>query len=439
MANQELIPPQQEPPFVAAKQVSFNLEDIILNTNNEVALLYPKHNNQDYFKCVSDFISKCCLRKPFTRSPDMYKEYLSEFWYSTTALENSKVSFSIPTGGIFGEVGVNTFKNTIGAHYLAHSSEYVAPPSIDIVRQWFPTIRYGKEVSAKGTVRRNLLPPSLANGIKIDYASIFWEDIILKLKKKQKEKVVPYSRSISLLIMHKMKEGYRNDEPRAQPGHKKQSSSKQTFVSSKEATKCGSSKAPTGSKTIHSKKRKESSSAMDSNPSQPPVSTPVDPRMHIEDQQATCGPTSLGVTSKARANPQLSSGMSAFNLNKPIYIKCFIIHSESASRNDASAVSTAEANPGNSAPSLDTVLTQPLTRKRASSIARQVKEEEASSIIKLEDLAKLMSNVQPNFKDLDSPEDDPELTNQVLILQFQKHKLKLEKNKAEAEAALLKA
>ncbi|GJZ94372.1 hypothetical protein Tco_0666575 [Tanacetum coccineum] len=131
MANQEQIPPQQEQPFVAAKQVSFNLEDIILNTNNEVALLYPEHNNQDYFKCVSDFISKCCVRNSFTRSTDMYKEYMSEFWYSAKALENSKFSFLIPTGGIFGEVGVNTFRNAIGAHNLAHSSEYVAPPSIE--------------------------------------------------------------------------------------------------------------------------------------------------------------------------------------------------------------------------------------------------------------------------------------------------------------------
>ncbi|GKB02953.1 hypothetical protein Tco_0831042 [Tanacetum coccineum] len=290
MANQEQIPPQQEQPFVAAKQVSFNLEDIILNTNNEVALLYLEHNNQDYFKCVFYFISKCCLRKPFTRSSDMYKEYLAEFW------------------------------NAISAHYLAHSSEYIAPPSIDIVRQWFLTIGYREKVSAKGTLRKSLLPPrwSLANGINIDYVNIFWEDIILKLKKKQREK---------------------------------QSSLKQPSVSSKEATKVGSSKAPTGSKTGHLKKRKESSSAMDSNPSQPPVSTSVDPGMHKEDQQATCGPTSLGVTSEARANPQLSSGMSAFNLNEPIYSASFIIYSESVSENDASAVSTTEVDPQNSAPS----------------------------------------------------------------------------------------
>ncbi|GKA50359.1 hypothetical protein Tco_0743432 [Tanacetum coccineum] len=172
---------------------------------------------------------------------------------------------------------------------------------------------------------------------------------------------------------------------------------------------------------------------MDSNPSQPLVSTPVDLRMHKEDQQATSGPTSLGVTNKARANPQLGSGMSAFNLNKPIYTSSFIIHYESASGNEASTVSTAEADTRNSTPSdfvpqqqginkgtkntsydhlyagtdphvlanqtksvsegLDTVITQPLTGKGASLIARQVEEEEASSTIKLEDLAKLVSNV----------------------------------------------
>ncbi|GJT96127.1 retrovirus-related pol polyprotein from transposon TNT 1-94 [Tanacetum coccineum] len=131
------------------------------------------------------------------------------------------------------------------------------------------------------------------------------------------------------------------------------------------------------------------------------------------DQQATSDPTSLGVTSEARANSQLSS-----------------------------ALPTTEANPENSAP-------------RASSVASQIKEE-TSSTIKLEDLANLVSHVQPSFKDLDSPEDDhvivvadsdededdessqvQELTNQVLILQSQKYKLELEKNKA--EAALLKA
>ncbi|GKC90134.1 hypothetical protein Tco_1150783 [Tanacetum coccineum] len=290
MANQEQNPPQQEQPFVAAKQVGFNLKDIILNTNNEVALLYPKHNNKDYFKYVSDFISKCCLRKPFTRSPNMYKEYLAEFWYLAKALENSKVSFSIPTGG-----------------------------------SGFPLL----------DMRNKFLPKELLGRAFFLLGGVQLEPMVLKAPN-------PSSN------VERVPQGAR---PGAKPRHKKHSSSNQPSVSSKEAIKGGSSKAPTGSKTSPSKKRKESSSAMDSNPSQPLVSTPVDPRMHKEDQQATGSPTSLGVTSEARVSPHLSSGMTAFNLNKPNYSTSFIIYSESASGNDASAASIVEADPGNSAPS----------------------------------------------------------------------------------------
>ncbi|GKA57510.1 hypothetical protein Tco_0756698 [Tanacetum coccineum] len=146
----------------------------------------------------------------------MYKEYLAEFWYSGKALKNSKVFFSIPTGGIYGEVGVNTFRNAIGAHYLPHSSEYVAPPSIDIVRKWFDSIGYGGTGGTGGfdqiTNKDAIILYSLANKINIDYANIFWEDIIIKLNKKQREKVVPYTRFLSLLIMHKMKEGYKDGD-----------------------------------------------------------------------------------------------------------------------------------------------------------------------------------------------------------------------------------
>ncbi|GJS60428.1 hypothetical protein Tco_0655212 [Tanacetum coccineum] len=120
--------------------------------------------------------------------------------------------------------------------------------------------------------------------------------------------------------------------------------------------------------------------------------------------------------------------------------------------NGFAAASITKANPGNFAPS-DFVPQQQGMNKGTKNTSYDYLFAETSTIIKLEDLAKLVSHVQPSFKDLDSPEDDPviivddsdeneddeELTNQVLILQSQKHKLKLEKNKAEAEAALLKA
>ncbi|GJX77379.1 hypothetical protein Tco_0324190 [Tanacetum coccineum] len=113
-------------------------------------------------------------------------------------------------------VRVNAFRNSIGAHSPSITLvNMFATPSIDMVWQWFPTIRsWGKEVFAKGTLRKSLLPPrwSLANGINIDYANIFWEHIIIKLNKRHREKVVPYTRFLSLLMMHKIKEGYGDGE-----------------------------------------------------------------------------------------------------------------------------------------------------------------------------------------------------------------------------------
>ncbi|GKD95011.1 hypothetical protein Tco_1374848 [Tanacetum coccineum] len=83
---------------------------ITFTANNKVELLYPSHPNQEYFKNVSDFISKCCLKEAFTRSPTQYKEYLSEFWYTAKTLEGSKVWVSTPTGGVRGDIEVPQVK-----------------------------------------------------------------------------------------------------------------------------------------------------------------------------------------------------------------------------------------------------------------------------------------------------------------------------------------
>nr|GEU65190.1 retrovirus-related Pol polyprotein from transposon TNT 1-94 [Tanacetum cinerariifolium] len=93
-------------------------------------------------------------------------------------------------------------------------------------------------------------------------------------------------------------------KPGAKPRHKKHStSSTQPFVSSSETTKGGSFKRPTGYKIGHLKRKKDSSSAMDSNPSQTSASTLVVAEMHKEDQEAAGGLTSLGVTSEEGIHP----------------------------------------------------------------------------------------------------------------------------------------
>ncbi|GJU88384.1 hypothetical protein Tco_1300807 [Tanacetum coccineum] len=161
---------------------------------------------------------------------------------------------------------------------------------------------------------------------------------------------------------------------------------------------------------------------MDSNPSQPSTSTLVVVELYKEDQQATGGPTSLGVTSEEGAYPKLSSDMSTSIYTKPIYSASTIIHPESASEHDVLAKSKAEADSGLFAPKdsisqtiektksasewLETVLTKPTTMKGVSTIKKEIKEEfntshdlssseDTQKEIKLEDLTKLVQDVQP--------------------------------------------
>ncbi|GJX00302.1 hypothetical protein Tco_0184215 [Tanacetum coccineum] len=155
--------PKSPNPFLPAIQVEFTFEEIAFTTNNEVALLYPLHPNQEYFKDVPDFVSKYCLKEAFTRAPNQYKEYLSELWYTEKVLPDSKIWVSIPTGECLGG-------KTGGLDQISNKDA---------------TILY-----------------CLANDVQVDYAKIIWEDLIHKLNKKSREKIVPYPRFISLLLEH---------------------------------------------------------------------------------------------------------------------------------------------------------------------------------------------------------------------------------------------
>ncbi|GJU39759.1 retrovirus-related pol polyprotein from transposon TNT 1-94 [Tanacetum coccineum] len=117
---------------------------------------------------------------------------------------------------------------------------------------------------------------------------------------------------------------------------------------------CFPSVSPTkgeiGSHTSHLVKETQSSLDIDSNPIHPSSFTPVVAELHKKDQQATGGPTSLGVTSEEGAHPQLSSGMPTSIHIEPIYLDSTIIHSESSLRHDALVDLTAEVDLGKSAP-----------------------------------------------------------------------------------------
>ncbi|GJX46684.1 hypothetical protein Tco_0271874 [Tanacetum coccineum] len=59
--------PESTNPYLPTDHIEFTFEEIAFTTNNEVVLLYPPHPNSEYFREVSDFISKCCLKEVFIR------------------------------------------------------------------------------------------------------------------------------------------------------------------------------------------------------------------------------------------------------------------------------------------------------------------------------------------------------------------------------------
>ncbi|GJX76635.1 hypothetical protein Tco_0503937 [Tanacetum coccineum] len=178
----------------------------------------------------------------------------------------------------------------------------------------------------------------LANGVHVDYAKIIWEDLIHKLNKKTRKKIVPYPRFISLLLEHMMPE-YDNEELTINPTqvfsvynwtlkpnqpedppfttHMKAIFNLDVPMDSKASKPSSQTKETKASKskTGQSEKDTQSSSARDKSPSYPSPPTPVVGKMHKEAQQAVGSPTSLGDTSEEGAHPQLSSGMFAFIIN----------------------------------------------------------------------------------------------------------------------------
>ncbi|GJT47666.1 hypothetical protein Tco_0973823 [Tanacetum coccineum] len=244
--------PERSNPCLTADQIDFSFNEIAFTTNNEVALLYPSHLNSEYFREVSDFISKCCLKEAFIRAPTQYKEYLCEFWYTAKTLDNSKIWVSTHTGGIRGEIG------------------------------------YSGKIRAKGTLKKSCLSPRWR---------LLMGQIIQCLGGKTGglDLIANKDATILYCLANRVKPG-------AKSGLRRKHSSKHSSESHTEASK---------SKTGQLEKETQSSSAKDKSPSHPLPPTPLVGEMHKEAHQAAGGPTSLGATSEERVHPQLSSGCDA--------------------------------------------------------------------------------------------------------------------------------
>ncbi|GKB97175.1 hypothetical protein Tco_0983312 [Tanacetum coccineum] len=132
-----------------------------LKGTHSLGLWYPKcsgfnlkgYSDSDYARCNKDGKSTsgaCQLLGGKLHLADIFSKPMDEPTFKRLIVE---------LGGIRGDIGINTFRNALRAHYLPHSSMYVSPPSITIVRPWFETIGYSREIKAKGTLKKSYLPP----------------------------------------------------------------------------------------------------------------------------------------------------------------------------------------------------------------------------------------------------------------------------------------
>ncbi|GJT96118.1 hypothetical protein Tco_1091636 [Tanacetum coccineum] len=336
--------PESPNPFLPTSQVDFTFDEITFNTNNEVALLYPSHPNQDYFEVVSDFISKCCLKEAFTRAPNQYKECLSKVRYTAKTLDDSKV----------------------------------------------------------------------------DYAKIIWEDLIHKLNKKTREKIVSYPSVHNLTL--------KPSQPEEPPftDHMKAICNLDVPVDSKAPKPFSQTKeVPQGKK----------------------------PRAKTA-QQAAGGPTSLRTTSEDGALHQLSSGISVFIIIEPVYLAFFIC-----------TLSLHQDMMLQQIPQLKLILEYLLLRipylknrrwfKTAHTDSGANKESIADGIslkVKLEDLSDILKDTRSAFFTPDSPLDEPIIVSyesekeeevakdkDTEAASHDKEELEQAKSKAEAEVASIKA
>ncbi|GJR73381.1 hypothetical protein Tco_0085746 [Tanacetum coccineum] len=385
-SNQEQIPLQREQipqlhdqpdeprtplTYDPAPQVEFEPKQIHFKDNNEVSFIYPDYPTKEQFKIISEFISKCCLREAFIRTPTQYKEYVIEFWYTARVVEDStRVWFSTPTGAI---------------------------PSIETVREWFPTIGYNGIIEAKETLKKAFLPPS-------------WRSPTSYSKRKKKSSSAkdfnPSQPPASTLVVA----GIHKEALQATGG----------------LTSLGV--------TSEDRSNPQLISVVSASTTKPVFSDST--ILHFE--SASGHEASLAFTSEA------DNVISAPNDSVSKQQGLETILTEHEAKNDASKAKREvrfRDDKFNTTPNLSS-------------------SNDAKKEIKLEDLSKLIPNVVVDFMDMDSPKDDKpiivqdkdeeevhaektvkiqEMSTQVHLFQTLNYKLVKEKELAETEAALLKA
>ncbi|GJV87258.1 retrovirus-related pol polyprotein from transposon TNT 1-94 [Tanacetum coccineum] len=289
--------------------------------------------------------------------------------------------------GIRGDIGINTFRNALRAHYLPNSSMYVPSPFITTVRPWFATVGYSGEIGAKGTLKKSFFPIM---------RRLLMSQIIQCLG--GKTGVLDQISNKDAIILYCLDNGVKTPKLQNLPYKLRRFHKAKRLelkLDSEENNLQNTHLSPRlrhpNLKLANLEKETTSNLAKDKSPSHPLPPTLVVGEMHKEAQQVVGGLTSLGATSKEGSHPQLSSGC------------------------DASTDSKAEADPGTSALNDFIPLQQDQTKsvrdglKTAhtdSGINKESRANDISKKIKMEDLLDLLKDTRSAFFTPDSPQDE---------------------------------
>ncbi|GJX86665.1 hypothetical protein Tco_0337439 [Tanacetum coccineum] len=221
-----------------ASNVNFQMADFIIQFNNGVALLELKNS---IYKRLFQFLKKSVVYVALSKEPSAYyTQYLWEFWYTAEAdTSTNTITFSLSHLEKLLTFNLETFSIVIG---LKFDEGFVDLPKKEILKAGLATLGLFDEKKTLFVIycshqlfsrqrshdhfnfNHQTIACSLCWGLNIDIAGILFSDLIAQLHpetvKKERKPNICFSRYLSLVMEHLMKEQYKNDKLTSLKAHK---------------------------------------------------------------------------------------------------------------------------------------------------------------------------------------------------------------------------
>ncbi|GJV86463.1 hypothetical protein Tco_1530401 [Tanacetum coccineum] len=122
--------------LILAANVPFQVEDVVIKFNNEVALL---KTSVEGYEPMLEFLRKCRISVALTKQPSVYyAKFLREFWYTTEAdMQTKSITFTLSYLDKPLTFNLDTFSSVIG---LKFNEPYVPVPQKETVKGRLETL-----------------------------------------------------------------------------------------------------------------------------------------------------------------------------------------------------------------------------------------------------------------------------------------------------------